>query len=306
MVSWHSLVLKKLHVHWKEVENIPYFTSPNHTDRVKYNNTSNIKGSRKKLQITPITLKPAKWHCAVSDPSIILQYGSIISEYACDLTEFNVPVLDIKYAIAWASALVRWDILHSVQDADERIQSWLYNKNILWDYRRNIMTRILEFNCKLYTYDWIIFGLLTTQITWIYTGYFSNTISITYAHRIHSSARFLSLLSCELHNYTLNSITIVNHLPHLRQCPETRIWTWKERCGDYTCKMWYAEPTPGSKGTQSNGTFSNSYLQGLCLQIINFKWPRISCLACHSQVIHDLGSVAHASIVFIYLLWFIC
>jgi len=96
MVSWHSLVLKKLHVHWKEVENIPYFTSPNHTDRVKYNNTSNIKGSQKKLQITPITLKPAKWLCAVSDPSIILQYDSIISEYACDLTEFNVPVLGNK------------------------------------------------------------------------------------------------------------------------------------------------------------------------------------------------------------------
>jgi hypothetical protein len=91
-VPWHSLVLKKLHVHWKEVEKIPYFTSPNHNDRVKYKNTLNIKGSRKKLQITPITLKLAKWLWAVSDPLIKLQYDSIISEYAWDLTEFNVPV----------------------------------------------------------------------------------------------------------------------------------------------------------------------------------------------------------------------
>lgn len=141
-----------------------------------------------------------------------------------------------KYATACSSTLVRWDFLYWVQDADGRIQSWLHHKNILWDYRLNIMTRILEFNCKLYTHDWIIFGLVTTQITWIYTGYFSNTISITYTHRIHSAARFLSLLSCELHNYTLTSLTIVNHLPHLRQCPETWICTRKEPQGNYTCK----------------------------------------------------------------------
>jgi hypothetical protein len=143
-----------------------------------------------------------------------------------------------KYATVWSLTLVRWDFLYWVQDADERIQSWLHHKNILWDYRLNIMTRILEFNCKLYTHDWIIFNLVTTQITWIYTGYFSNTISITHAHRIHSAARFLSSLSYELHNYKLNSLKIVNHLPHLRKCPETWIWAWKEPRGNYTCKKW--------------------------------------------------------------------
>jgi hypothetical protein len=134
----------------------------------------------------------------------------------------------IRIRTVWSSTFARWDFLYWVQDADERIQSWLHHKNILWDYRLNIMTRILKFNCKLYTHDWIIFGLVTIQITWIYTGYFSNTIRITYAHRIHSAARFLSLLSCELHNYTLNSLTRVNHLPHHRKCPEIWIWACKE------------------------------------------------------------------------------
>jgi hypothetical protein len=189
-VPWHSLVFKTLYVHLHEVKNNPYFTSPNHNDRVKYKSASNIIGSQEKKNFrSPFYFKTSK-------VTVLFQTNPL--NYSMAPSSLNMLVTLLfqvtKYARVWSLTLVRWDFLYSVLHADERIQSQLHYKNILWDNRLNLMTRIFRVQLKM-KYPWLDYFWLCDytnhqNLHWIFQ--YGNTIIITYAHRFHSAIRFLS------------------------------------------------------------------------------------------------------------------